>query len=157
DVNVSLVPVSYGHQSPQGPIVVTAPVEAAFMRMSYSVSAIYFPDNVQIERGPNHTAYEPWYRMLDPTITVTTDGGIAAVAPLRVTRAGDVIEVTSDVDGKPLTQQVNLSMGRNNVLNFSRLTYNNAHVSTLNDEVAPIRTQQGTVGANHGLPFMARW
>lgn len=157
DANRELVPDSYGQQSPQGPVVVPPPVGAAFMRMSYSVSAIYFPDNVQIERGPNHTAYEPWYRMLDPTITVTADGGVAAVPPLRVTRAGDIIEVTSDLDGKPLTQQVNLSMGRNNVLNFSNLTYNNAHVSTLNDEVAPIRSQQGTVGANHGLPLMARW
>lgn len=151
-----MIPESWDQNTTQQATVVTAPAGASFLRMSYAVGA-WTPSMVQIEQGTTSTAYEPYQRVLDPSITVTSGGGGVSASPLRVVRDGDVVIVTSDLGGKPIAQEINLAMGRNSVLNFSRVTYNNALLTTLNDDVAPIRTQQGTVGANHGLALMARW
>lgn len=154
DADRNMVPESWAQNSVQQSTVITAPTGAAYLRMSYAVGA-WNPTNVQIEHGTTSTAWEPYQRRLDPTIVVSAEG--AQLAPLHVARSGDVVTATSDLGGKPIAQEITLSMGRNGVLNFSRVTYNNALVATLNDDVAPIRTQQGTVGANHGLALMARW
>lgn len=151
--NRTLISGSYQNVT-QAPQVVTAPAGAAYLRVSYSVG-VHTPETVQIEHGSVHTVYEPYARMLDPTITVQS-APIASAGPIQVTRSGDTLTVSSDLGDQVIIQGVNLAMGRNKVMNFSRLQYG-AIDQVLNDDVAPIRTTQGTVGANHGLAGMGRW
>ena len=64
---------------------------------------------------------------------------------------------TALADGKTL-RMVEAVRGRDNrVLNHMNVTVDGATVHPLSDDIAPIRTQHGTIGANHGFAMLHTW
>ncbi|MEW2459803.1 hypothetical protein [Microbacterium sp. K41] len=137
----------YIDNSSHGVVTVT-PVVDGFLRASVSDSRLA---TFQVEKGAASTAYEPYARYLDPAITVQA----TAAGPLLASRTGDAVNVTTGT----LSTSLNLTAadGKNQVLNFLSTTSGGTAFHTIPDSVAPIRTQQGTIGANHGFAFVGRW
>lgn len=141
--------------SPQATQTRTAPTDAAYLRISYLVNATATPSSVQVEKAAAATAYEPYRKTLDPSISLSAAG----VAPLGVSRTGQDVSITSAFGLTTLTTALSLGAAgdRNGVLNFLSTSLPASAFHTIPDSIAPIRTQQGTVGANHGFAFIGRW
>ena len=151
DKNRTYIPDSYVNQ-PHGQATFTPPEGTAYVRFSYPTNFVS-PSIVQFEKGATTTDYTPYARTLDPEIKVVSSGG--AGGALTLTRTGDALVLESLLGGKTLTQEMNMRQGRNGLFNFTRTGYNGVDLTTSLDDVTPLRTQQGTVGANHGLALMA--
>lgn len=124
------------------------PVADGFLRASVSDSRLA---TFQVEIGPAATAYEPYVRFLDPTILIQSAGS----GPLLASRAGNDVSIATGALSTALS--LGPADGKNQVLNFLSTSGPGGVFHTIPDSVAPIRTQQGTIGANHGFAFIGRW
>lgn len=134
------------------PVATVTPTVSGFLRASIQDS---FLPTFQVELGAAATAWEPFVRRLDPSILITGP----SAGPLAVSRAGDEVSVGANFGSATLTTQIALTANdaRNRVLNFLSTSGPGGVFHTIPDSVAPIRTQQGTIGANHGFAFIGRW
>lgn len=109
----------------------------------------------QLENGPTTTGWEPYRRTLDPGISLAVN----TLDPLNLSVDGNTITIASALGTTDLALGLTLGQDatRNGVFNFLRTTASGGEFHTIPDAVAPIRTQQGTVGANHGFGFIGRW
>ena len=136
-----------------GPTTFTAAADG-YARFSINTGSTGGAGPFQFEQGETPTAWEAYRVNLPADVMATVRSEIAETpsGPVTLTRTGNDITVTSTVDGKPLVISASLAYGRNGLFNFGNVVHEVTTVATLNDEVAPIRTQIGTVGANHGYP-----
>lgn len=134
----------------QSVLTVTPPANTAYLRATYN--HVNKP-NFQVEKGSTATPYEAFRRELDPAVAVPSAG------PLLVERTGDALTVRSStaIGEISLAAVLTDDLGRNGVFNFRTASLNLVALSPCWDDVAPIRTTQGTVGANHGFPQVGRW
>lgn len=137
-----------------GPVTFT-PAADGYVRISYVTGD--YGSTFQLELGSSPTAYQPFG--LVPVVDAAFAAAVAAginVSPTTATlaRTGDAIAITTALGGKPLVVNANLKRTTtNNAYNIDATTLDGAtiHGSTPGDDVTPIRTQMGTLGANHGF------
>lgn len=141
--------------SPQAAQTRTAPADAAYLRISYLVNATATAASVQVEKAAAATAYEPYRKFLDPTISMAA----GSAAPLGVGRVGSDVSIATTLGLAALSTTLTLGSptDRNGVMNFLAASVAASAFHTIPDSIAPIRTQQGTIGANHGFAFIGRW
>lgn len=73
-----------------------------------------------------------------------------------VVKSGSAVTITTTMgDGKTLVQAVDLATSANGGFEFGAVTYDGAQLSSCGDDICPIRTQLGTIGANHGYACVA--
>lgn len=138
------------NNSTQAPVTVTPTVDG-FVRASISDANVAM---FQVEKGSAVTAWEAYQRLLDPTITI----GGSQLAPLVTSLEGNTVGIQSAFGDRTLTLSMTLAdPARNGVLNFNSMALPVGVFHGLSDSVAPIRTQQGTIGANHGFAFIGLW
>lgn len=130
------------------PVVTVTPTVKGFLRAG--VADAYLP-TFQVEVGAAATAYEPYVRFLDPTILLQSAGS----GPLLASRVGNDVTIGTGALSTSLTLAD--TTGKNAVLNFLSTSGTGGVFHVVPDSVAPIRTQQGTIGANHGFAFIGRW
>jgi hypothetical protein len=132
-------------------------VTDGFIRFAYDARADQ-PSQVQVEHGPTVTDYEPYASVLDLTglhvVGFTPDDSAGGV---QVTRDGHDLTVTTSLDGMPCQIRATLAGGNNQVFNFAQTLLAGSPVHVTTDSVAPIRSNQLTIGANHGFLGCATW
>jgi len=151
-----LAPLEY-HAPTYVTKTVRAPTGAKFMVINlYRESAQYFSD-VQVELGINATAYvdgDAGKRIKLDSIYPPVESLIGQVSTKsKMKFLNDTVEV--DVSGEFSVKHVlkcdKISdLKRNSVINFESVTIDNGFTKTYSDDVAPIRINSATVGANHG-------
>lgn len=142
-----------GLQQTQG-IYTWTPATDGYARFSYSYtgSGPTLSPVVQMEKGSSATAPESFKRLLNGYEL----GGISP-DPLTVTLSGTTLTIASNLGASPITLNTTLAGGGNSVFNFVSTILATTNVHSAADDIAPIRTQMGTVGANHGFATMAAW
>lgn len=153
DAARAFVTGSYGNQDPTQRQTLTPAAGRAFLRFSYPTASVA-PSAQQMEQSPTPTEYEPWGRTLDPAIRVAAS---LATGPLTVTLDSGTVAVVSAFGDGTVGLGFSTSAGGNELLNMASVTLNGVTIASPTDNVAPIFTQQGTVGANHALPYIDRW
>lgn len=137
--------------SPQAVHTFTPSVNGS-MRFAYTVS-LNAPSTVQVEVGASPTGVVPYAKLVSGYVF---DSGTDR-NPLNVLVNGSELTITADHDGTALAIGANLASGANSVFNFTGTKLGATTVHPISDEPAPIRTQHGTIGANHGFALLAVW
>ena len=135
-------------------VVLTAPGTAAFLRTCYWSTCQH-----QVEQGSEATAYEPWNGGLSLTTDMTgavleAVSGVIPTPVMSVVKSGNAVTITSMLDGAAHVESVNLAASSNGGFNFVSASYDGLACAR-SDDITPIRTQLGTVGANHGYANVA--
>lgn len=134
----------------------TAPAGTVFMRVCFKYTD--YP-TLQVEEGSSSTAYEAYYEYLDLSDRMTA--AIANVAfpelsapPLSVTvsSGANTFAVSSVINGKTLTETISRYTSRNGTVGYGGVTYDGDTITNndYGDDCCPIRTQNGTLGGDHG-------
>lgn len=136
-----------GDNAAHAPVTATAPAGASFARVDYSTA---LAPTIQVEKGSAATAYEPF------SVNIS---GLKTPDPLTVTRGTNDLTIICALGASALAQTFTLNRSAyNGGFNFNATTLDGTliHGATGGgDDVTPIRTQMGTLGANHGLPNVA--
>ena len=136
--------------SASNPLTVQAPVGANYLVVNLDSTTIT-ATNVQVEVGQTATSYEKGGKKysIDANFLSTN---IATQRNLKID--GDSAIVTGAIDNTPIS--LNLSLTKANthdqstVFNFTGDYVNDVLQRNLNDDVAPMRLDNATIGANHG-------
>lgn len=146
---VGMTAIEY-NTSAGNPLTVQVPAGAAYLVVNID-SATVSAANVQVEKGQSATSYEEGgiqYK-IDPSYI--SDQSVA-LNNLRIT--GNNATVAGAVDGVPISLDLLLTKvneaGDPTVLNFAGDYVNGIQHRNLNDDVAPMRLDGTTIGANHG-------
>lgn len=138
----------------QGPLTITVAAGGAYVRATVGTAA-YLP-TFQAEPGSVQTAYIPYGGRLN--LSSKMQQSVAATAgssPLTAVRAGNTLRLDRTLDGKTLSTNFTLANSASNGgLNIESTTLDGVTIHQMGDDVTPLRTQLGTVGANHGYSFM---
>lgn len=150
-----MVPGSWVNNTSLANVTVTAPANAVTIGISTTDANV---DLMQLEEGSVASPYEPYGRYLDPSIILPEPEPAPPVpGPLVITRTGTSISAVSDLDGQDLDIGMDLTFGGNGVFNFRPVRLGGVQIASASDDVAPVSTQVGNVGANHGLLTHSRW
>ena len=132
----------------QTAITVTAPAGAAYLRVDFSTTAT---DTMQVEKGSAATSYDA-YGVTIASLKLAT----AAAGPVTLTKAGDTLSIASLLGASILSITATVrNTATNNAFNLTAATIDGISVHLCSDDVTPIRTQLGTIGANHGYACVA--
>lgn len=134
------------------PLTVQAPVGANFMLLNvYSASNPSY-SNLQVEKGSVATAYMPYgtgYKINPDYIA-----GAASLAKGKLEINGTTAKVFGVIDGKEIIETVSLTKSnthsQSTVLNFIETKIDGVVHRTMSDDVAPLRADSTTIGADHG-------
>lgn len=132
------------------PHTYTPPGGAAYARFDFEYDT---DPNFQVELGTVATAFEPYYEyfeLTDPMAKAIRREADPAALPLSITIVNGELAVTSTVGGAPLVTYVGLAASSNGSVRFSGTYFNGVQIADDTDDVCPIVTQLGYVGANHG-------
>ena len=136
--------------SSANPLTLQAPVGASYLVVNISSTTVT-ASNVQVEVGQYQTTYEvggPKYAV-DASYLSTQ-----FLTPQKLEIDGDNATVTGLVDGVPVSIRLLLTKdnthSQSTVFNFSSDYVNGILQRALNDDVAPMRLDGTTIGANHG-------
>lgn len=150
--NTSKVYHSGSNASQGAARTVTAPVDG-FMRFAYHTLGGLNPvTQQQMEKSATATPHSPFERQLEGFVMSSGDAG-----PLSVTRGGNSLAIATKLGTADIVINATLAGGGNSVFNFTSTTVGAASVHATTDDVAPIRTQHGTVGGNHGFALLGVW
>jgi hypothetical protein len=123
---------------------VVAPSGATYARIDFSSTQLA---SMQFEKSATQTSFAAF--------GVTIDGlNAGTTGPVTLKRNGTTVSVTSALGASTLATSATLARTTTNGgFNIDTTTLDGAlvHSSQPGDEVTPIRTQMGTVGANHGF------
>ncbi|WP_441367836.1 pyocin knob domain-containing protein [Acinetobacter lwoffii] len=149
--NTDTTPISYNSSSVL-PLTVTAPVGANFAVFNLYSSTVPTYSKVQFELGASATSYElggeQYY--IDPSFILSD-----SYAPKHYLEIiGKTATVNGVVDGVPISISSLLTKdsthSNSTVFNFASDIVNGVVQRTLADDVAPMRLDGTTIGANHG-------
>ncbi|WP_411684294.1 pyocin knob domain-containing protein [Acinetobacter indicus] len=134
------------------PLTVQAPVGANFMLLNvYSASNPNY-SNLQVEKGSVATAYMPYGT--DYKINPDYIAGVLSLAKGKLEINGTTAKVFGVIDGKEIIETVSLTKtnthSQSTVLNFIETKIDGVIHRTMTDDVAPLRADSTTIGANHG-------
>lgn len=136
--------------SAANPLTVQAPAGANFLVVNIDSNTIT-ATNVQVEVGQTATSYEPGGKQYVLDATYLSTSGTSKQS-LKI--EGNNATVSGMVDGLPIS--INLLLTKPNthsqstVFNFASDIVNQIVQRTVNDDVAPMRMDGTTIGANHG-------
>lgn len=144
---VGLLAVEY-NTSASNPLTVQAPVGAQFLVVNLDSTSIT-ATNVQVEVGQSATSYEKGGNQY------TLDSSFLSTSAKRTLKIeGDNATVSGVVDGVPISLNLLLTKdsthSQSSVFNFSGDYVNGILQRNLSDDVAPMRMDGTTIGANHG-------
>ena len=148
--NTDTTPISYVSTETL-PLTVTAPVGANFAVFNLYNTTVPTFSKIQFELGSSATSYEPYKEFLIDAAFIQ-GGTLFSNSTLSIN--GNDMAVTGVVDGVPIS--LNLWKTRSSgtddatVFNFSGDYVNDILQRNLNDDVAPMRLDGTTIGANHG-------
>lgn len=92
-------------------------------------------------------------KLFNTTSVATTDA-----KPLTLTKSGNTLTLSRIFDTtKVLVQTLSLTGTANGTFNIGPTTLDGVTVHTGSDDIAPIRTQMGTVGGGHGYSVVAEF
>lgn len=133
------------------PLTVQAPVGANYLVVNLDSSTIT-ATNVQVEKGQTATSYEPGGNTIQ--IDASYISNVQSLSGNSLKINGNDITISGTVDGVPIKLDAWLTKvnaaGDPSVFNFSKDVVNNIVQRTLSDDVAPMRLDGTTIGANHG-------
>lgn len=136
--------------STANPLTVQAPAGANFLVVNIDSNTIT-GTNVQVEVGQTATSYEPGGKQYVIDATYLSTSGTSKQS-LKI--EGNNATVSGMVDGLPISINLLLTKpsthSQSTVFNFASDIVNQIVQRTLNDDVAPMRIDGTTVGANHG-------
>ena len=136
--------------APQTANTVTAPAGAAYARMDFSTTQL---TTMQFEKGASQTSYVA-YGVTIAGLNVPTNGPVAAL------RSGDNLTISSQLGAATLVISGRMNRSdTNNAFSLDGATLDGVliHGGASGDEVTPIRTQLGTIGADHGYACVAEF
>ena len=145
------------------PLTVSVPTGASFIVINLDSTSAPEPIDFQIEAGSSQTAYEEYsteikidgskiFTELEPVEPVDPAEPESAKNTLAIN--GDSASLSAFVDDVPIS--IGLALRKENthgnsiVFNFSGDVVDGVLQRSLNDDVAPIRADNATIGANHG-------
>lgn len=114
---------------------------------------------MQLELGPVATPWQP-YGVKIPALTTDTIDQTGAPVALTVDPETRKVTIASMLGGRPIHVEGGPELlEANGVYNIGGTWYDgaNIHIAGLPDEIAPIRTEAGTIGANHGFAYFQNW
>ncbi|GEM_PF-2231379 len=134
------------------PLTVTAPATAKYVAFNLYTASNQAYSNIQLEKGSVATSYE------EAGIIYQIDAAYLNTAAnsskYNVKIAGSAATINGVVDGIPISIDVSLTKenthSQSTVFNFAKDTVNNIIQRSNSDDVAPMRMDGTTVGANHG-------
>ncbi|WP_317455099.1 pyocin knob domain-containing protein [Acinetobacter johnsonii] len=134
------------------PLTIQAPVGANFMLVNvYSASNPNY-SNLQVEKGTTATPYTPYGTQYK--INPTYIDGLTTLSKNRIEINGTTAKVFGVIDGKEIVETISLTKpnthSQSTVLNFIETKIDGVVHRTMNDDVAPLRAETTTIGANHG-------
>lgn len=134
------------------PLTVTAPATAKYVAFNLYTASNQAYSNIQLEKGAVATSYEDagTIYQIDAAYLNTA----ANSSKYNVKIAGSAATINGVVDGIPISIDVSLTRenthSQSTVFNFASDIVNNVLQRSLNDDVAPMRLDGTTIGANHG-------
>lgn len=136
--------------SASNPLTVQAPIGAKYLVVTLDSTTIT-ASKVQVEKGQSATSYEKGGKQY----VIDSDylsSNVIAKRNLKI--EGESAVVNGMVDGVPISLNLSLTKtnthDQSNVFNFSGDYVNNILQRNLSDDVAPMRLDGTTIGANHG-------
>lgn len=120
--------------------IYTVPATATYARVSF-----YHPTYPTVTVSPYG-----YYMAVNEEFAQAVGQAVVGNAPNTVAKIGSAVSLTSSLNGQPLVQPMNLTGSANGAFTFGTVTLNGATIHAAGDDITPMRTQMGTVGANHG-------
>lgn len=146
---VGLIALSFS-TSASNPLTLQAPAGAKYLVVNIDSNTIT-GTNVQVEMGQNATPYEPYGKnyVIDASYLSTNT---AEKRCLKINSNNATL--TGVIDGLPISLEMWLTKvgltGEQTVFNFAADYVNNILQRSPGDDVAPMRMDGATIGANHG-------
>ncbi|MDH2626647.1 pyocin knob domain-containing protein [Acinetobacter baumannii] len=147
--SVGLLAIEY-NTSTANPLTVQAPVGAQYLVVNLDSTTVT-ASKVQVELGQSATPYEPGGKQYKIDASYLSE---ATTSEHSLSIDGNNATLNGIVDGLPITMNMWLTKvgttGELTVFNFASDYVNGVLQRNLGDDVAPMRLDGTTVGANHG-------
>lgn len=136
-------------------IQIEIPSDTPWIRLAWATSQTA---TMQLEKGNTATPWQP-YGVKIPALKTDTADRTTPVT-LTVDPSTQTIAIESELGGLPIYVEGGPGLRPDSgVYNIGGTWFNgvNTHIAGQPDEIAPIRTEAGTVGANHGFAYFQNW
>lgn len=134
------------------PLTVTAPAGAKFVAFNLYTASNQAYSNIQLEKGAVATSYEDGGTIYQIDAAYLNSNIKASKQSLKI--EGSTAVIAGEVDNLPISLSFLLTRenthSQSTVFNFASDIVNNVLQRSLNDDVAPMRLDGTTIGANHG-------
>lgn len=141
----------YYSMSTEMPLTLTAPNNAKYAVINvYSASNTSY-NNLMFEQSSSATAYEPYYSYVGISSNYIVSNSTNTGSSIKLAGGQATIKTGIDLDVELGLSLINpVTKDKSSVFNFVSDTVNDELVRVPDDDVAPVRLDGFTVGANHG-------